>query len=146
MKSLGVYIPSVYLESDADGSTAAFITAFDTVHEELIAAIELIPTVNQPRNAPLGFLEMVAAHHGNPFPFMTAERWQEANKSENLSFIYTIRGAKASIENVIRYLCGIEVVLLQDFEYCWELGISRLGLNPVNPPGFGVSFGTYFGS
>ncbi len=121
MQSLGVYIPALYLEADADSSLSDFIAAYDEVHDELIAAIETIPTANQPRNAPLEFQDYIAAHYGNPFPFMTAERWQEGNRAENLVYIYSLRGTASGIKSVVQYLCGINITILQNFEYCWEL-------------------------
>lgn len=147
MDSLGKLVPAIYTESDTDGSLAAFISVFDNAHAEVITAIESVATVNQPRLTPSKFIQDIAAHYSSPFPFMTTERWQDGTKLESLVYIYSTRGTKPGIVNAIRYLCGIDVILLQDFEYCWILNVSPLaGGSITSGTGFGAAFGKRFGS
>ncbi len=147
MDSLGTYIPELYLDADADGSLAVFIGAYDEIHGQLIAAIETIPQACAPRLAPVDFQSYIADHHGNPFPFMTNERWADGFKAENLTYIYSLRGTATGLVAAINYLCGIQVEVLQNFQYCWELGVSQLGaVSADTATGFGSGFGSSFGS
>lgn len=147
MDSLQKFIPGVYSDTDADGSLADFIAAFDTMHDQLQSASESIPTANQPRNALLAFQKYIADHYGNPFYFMTPERWQEGAKAENLMLMYAMRGNAPGIEHVVYYLTGVRITVLQDFDYAWELDVSQLGDLDSSPTvGFGSAFGSAFGS
>jgi phage tail-like protein len=148
MDTLANYIPSIYLESDTDGSMADFVAAFDDIHNKMLSAAETLPGVNQAQKAPLAFQDHVAAHFGNPFPFMTSERWADGAKAENLVCVYSLRGTAKGMQSAIRYFCGVEATVLQDFQYCWKLTVSALGAvpSPAGSTGFGSAFGASFGS
>jgi phage tail-like protein len=146
MDSLSKYIPAVYLETDKDDSLADFIDTFDASHTDLETAIESIPTVSEPRKAPLSFQQYIAKHYGSPFAFMTNERWAEGAKAENLMLIYALRGSEQGIAHAIHYLTGVQADVKQDLAYCWELDVSQLPDTDVTSSGFGTAFGTSFGS
>lgn len=122
MESLAELIPSIYSQSDSDGSLAKFIQVYDQTHAEQLAVVESLQTVRIPNFAPLAFLPDIATSLGNPFPFMTADRWKRGNKLNALPFIYSLRGSQQGIQDTIRYLTGVSVVVEMDVQYCWILG------------------------
>lgn len=127
MDSLLDMIPRLYSDTDADGSFGQFVEAADKVQSDLLEASQKLQTIRTPRLAPKEFLPNIGDSLGNPFPFMTPERWQRGNKLEQLAYIYSMRGSKRGIIDAVRYLTGIEIIVETDDEWVWILGVSLLG-------------------
>lgn len=119
-------IPGIYITID-DGSLVDFAEAYTLQQQEVQDATVLLSQIGVVRNAPVDFIDYNAQKLGNPFPFMTPERWKAGNKLEQLTDIYARRGTKQGMIAAIRYLTGANVTIRVDIEYCWRLGVSTLG-------------------
>lgn len=127
MQTLAELIPSVYSQSDADGSLATFVAVYDETHAEQLGVMESLSTVRTPGLAPTQFITDIADSLGNPFAFMTADRWQRGNKLNALPYIYSRRGSAKGIQDVILFLTGVPVVIEDASSFVWILGVSLLG-------------------
>lgn len=126
MKSLAELMPAVYTEADqTDGSLAVFVDAFDAVVDEVESSIQDLKEITDPRQT--DFIQDNATKYGNPFPFMTDERWKNENTIEMLTTIYGTRGTQVGMANACLSLCKVQVVITQDLLYAWVLGQSQLG-------------------
>jgi phage tail-like protein len=131
MQSLAEIVPAIYSTADTDGSFGVFVSVYDVNHAATIAILETLATVRIPDLAPVTFLPYIADSLGNPFPFMTGYRWQKGNKLDALNHIYSLRGSQNGIQDVVRFLCGVEIIVETDSEFDWILGTSLLGNTTV---------------
>lgn len=127
MKSLVEVLPAVYTEVDADGTQAALVTAYDGVHEVLLEDIAQLGHVAIAQKTLDVFLPNVADRYGNPFKFLSTGRMK--GRVENLASIYRRRGTKVGIIATCYYLCGIIPQIVEDFEWGWTLGVSKLEMD-----------------
>lgn len=126
MKSLAELMPAVYTEADqTDGSLGVFVDAFDQVISEVEDGIQELKEITIPQET--DFIQDNATRYGNPFPFMTDVRWQNQNATELLTTIYGMRGTQAGMAQAALVLSKIPILITQDLQYAWILGLSQLG-------------------
>lgn len=134
------FMPLVYREIDeTDGSFQVFVWAFNQMWAELIYEAEAMPS-NLVFSESTDFIADLANHHGNPFQFLTEAQLRRA--VDNLSHIYARRGEEEGTKHVVWYLTGVQIDIIQDYEYSWKLGTSQLGFDTIlcsrNAPMFRV--------
>jgi hypothetical protein len=126
MKSLAALLPAIYTEADQnDGSLGVYVAAYDDLMSEIEEAIVDLKQITIP---PLStFAQDNATKYGNPFPFMTDARWQNQDTQDQLTTLYGMRGTQVGVAQAAMVLNKIPVVITQDLQYAWVLGVSILG-------------------
>jgi phage tail-like protein len=121
-------LPKTYRDADLDGSLQAFFATVDVIWGNIVTDMgNFDDSVIRPADS---MLDYWLSHRGNPFvfPMTTAQKRQLV---DGLFHIYQLRGSKQGLINAIRYMLGFECTFRMDYEYCWDLGTSKLGVNTM---------------
>ncbi len=126
--SLLTLLPATYREVDTDGSLQAFFAGVDSIWSSIVTDMENFDS-NVLDPAP-NMVDYWLAHRANPFTFPMTDD-QKFRLVDGLFRIYQLRGSETGLVGAIRYILGLDVSVKYDFEYCWRLGVSRLGNDTI---------------
>jgi hypothetical protein len=117
-------LPKTYKEADQDGSLQAFFNAVDLSWSAFWEqASNFDSSVLTPR---ADMQDNWLNHRGNPFHFMGTTEGR-AKLIQVLQAIYSLRGSQSGMIATIKFLLGLDVTLIYDYEEAWELGMELLG-------------------
>jgi phage tail-like protein len=126
--SLLTLLPKTYRDADLDGSLQAFFIAVNNMYTRITLDMETFDSSVLTPNSDL--LSYYLDHRGNPFVFPMTDD-QKRLLVDGLFRIYQLRGSERGMLRAINYLLGITCTVEYDFEYCWKLGVSRLGVDTI---------------
>lgn len=123
------FLPFVYREIDeTDGSFQNWVWVFNQIWAQLLYESTSIPS-HVIFSDTTRLIKEVCDARGNPFQFLNDTQLRRA--ADNLIHIYKRRGDQDGIVHVVWFLLGVRIQIAQDFEFCWRVGISKLGVDTI---------------
>jgi phage tail-like protein len=127
-------LPKHNRRDDQTGDLFRFIACLQEVTDLLLADIDRWPDIFDLERAPEGFLDLILADLGNPFPF-ELDTLGKRRLASMLVEMYRQKGTAAGIRNAVRFFLGVDISAMMPFAAdALVLGESELGVDWVLGP------------
>lgn len=122
--------PYLYHSNDPDLILELWKELVDVVAEEEKTKLLAFRDIVDPDLTPVQYVDLMLASLGNPFKNIFLTTLQKRKLIKLLIPIYRQKGLGRGIENVVRFMTGIELSVLdphKDYLSGWQVGISEVG-------------------